>query len=107
MGLAASMAQFLVSAGTPGRRYALPHARIQMPTQATITAAADVTSEAEQIAYLKSMLVERIASHTGQSVDRIEADAEQGKWFSAQEAKDYGIVDHVVEASALSDALGL
>ncbi len=99
MGLAASMGQFLLCAGTPGKRFALPHSRIlmhqplgQMQGQAT-----DIAIQAEQIIYLRRILAERIAFHTGQPIERIEADSDRDCWFSAQEAKDYGFIDAVVE----------
>ena len=102
MGLAASMGQFLLSAGTPGKRYALPHSRILMhqPSGAMQGQAADIAIQAEQIIYLKRMLAERIAAHTGQPVERIEEDSDRDRWFTAQEALDYGVIDKVVERVA-------
>jgi ATP-dependent Clp protease protease subunit len=102
MGLAASMGQFLLCAGTPGKRYALPHARILMhqPSGQMQGQAADIAIQAEQIIYLKRMMAERIALHTGQPVERIEADSDRDRWFTAQEARDYGFVDKVVEKVA-------
>jgi len=101
VGLAASMGQFLLCAGTPGKRYALPHSRILMhqPHGAFQGQAADVAIQAEQIVYLKRQLAERIAYHTGQTVERVEADSDRDRWFTAEEAKDYGFVDHVIERS--------
>ncbi len=98
MGLAASMGQFLLCAGTPGKRYALPHSRILMhqPSGAMQGQAADIAIQAEQIIYMKRMMAERIAHHTGQPVERIEADSDRDRWFTAEEARDYGFVDHVV-----------
>jgi ATP-dependent Clp protease, protease subunit len=99
MGLAASMGQFLLCAGTPGKRFALPHSRILMhqPLGQLQGQAVDIAIQAEQIIYLKRMLAERIAFHTGQPIERIEADSDRDRWFSAQEAKDYGFIDAVVE----------
>jgi ATP-dependent Clp protease protease subunit len=99
MGLAASMGQFLLCAGAQGKRFALPHARILMhqPSGQAQGQAADIAIQAEQIIYLKRMMAERIAFHTGQSVDRIEADSDRDRWFTAQEAKDYGFIDAVIE----------
>ena len=98
LGLAASMGQFLLSAGAPGKRYALPHARIMMhqPSGGIRGQAADIAIQAEQMAYTKRVLAERIAFHTGQPVEQIEADSDRDRWFTADQAKDYGIIDHVI-----------
>jgi len=102
VGLAASMGQFLLCAGEAGKRYALPHSRVLMhqPLGQFQGQAADIAIQAEQILYLKRMMAERIAMHTGQPVERIEADSDRDRWFTAQEAKDYGFVDAVIERSA-------
>ncbi len=107
MGLAASMGQFLLCAGTAGKRYALPHARILMhqPSGQMQGQAADIAIQAEQIIYLKRMMAERIAHHTGQPVERIETDSDRDRWFTAEEARDYGIVDRVIERAAQAEAL--
>ena len=99
MGLAASMGQFLLCAGTPGKRYALPHSRILMhqPLGQVRGRAVDIAIQSEQNIYLKRVLAERIAFHTGQPIERVEADSDRDRWFSAQEAKDYGFIDAVVE----------
>jgi ATP-dependent Clp protease protease subunit len=101
MGLAASMGQFLLCAGTPGKRYALPHARIMMhqPSGGIGGTASDIKIQAEQMLYVKRTLAERIAYHTGQSPDLIETDSDRDRWFTAEEAKDYGFVDHVVRSA--------
>ena len=98
MGLAASMGQFLLGAGTQGKRYALPHARIMMhqPSGGFQGQASDIKIQAEQLAFIKKLMAERIAEHTGQSVEQIQADSERDRWFTADEAKDYGIVDKVI-----------
>lgn len=98
MGMAASMGEFLLAAGTKGKRYALPHARILMhqPLGGVTGSAADIAIQAEQMAYTKKLLNERIAQHTGQTVEQIEADSDRDRWFTAEQAKDYGIVDRVV-----------
>jgi ATP-dependent Clp protease protease subunit len=98
MGLAASMGQFLLCAGAPGKRYALPSARIMMhqPSGGFQGQAADIKIQAEQMAYIKSQLAERIAQHTGQTVEQINADSDRDRWFTADEAKDYGIIDSVI-----------
>ncbi len=98
MGLGASMGQFLLCAGAPGKRYSLPHARIMMhqPSAGVQGQAADIAIQAEQLIYIKKLMAERIAEHTGQSLEQIQADSERDRWFTAQEAKEYGIVDHVI-----------
>ena len=98
MGMAASMGQFLLCAGAPGKRYALPHSRILMhqPSGQMQGQAADIAIQAEQIVYLKRMMAERIAFHTGQSVERIERDSDRDRWFTADEAKEYGFIDQVI-----------
>ena len=98
MGLGASMGQFLLCAGAPGKRYALPHARILMhqPLGGIQGQASDIAIQAEQMAYVKTMLAERIANHTGQTIEQIEADSDRDRWFTAEEAKDYGIIDRVI-----------
>ncbi len=102
VGLAASMGQFLLCAGAPGKRLALPHSRILMhqPSGQMQGQAADIAIQAEQIVYLKRMMAERIAFHTGQPIERIEADSDRDRWFTAEEAKDYGFIDRVIEHSA-------
>ena len=103
LGLAASMGQFLLCAGTPGKRFALPHSRILMhqPSGQMQGQAADIAIQAEQIVYLKRMMAERIAYHTGQTVERVEADSDRDRWFTAEEAKDYGFIDQVIDRSSL------
>lgn len=98
LGLAASMGQFLLCAGTKGKRFALPHSRILMhqPSGGIQGQAADIAIQAEQIIYLKKMMAERIAYHTGQEVATIERDFERDRWFTAQEAKEYGFIDEVI-----------
>jgi ATP-dependent Clp protease protease subunit len=98
MGLAASMGQFLLCAGATGKRYSLPHARILMhqPSGQMQGQATDIAIQAEQIVYLKRMMAERIAFHTGQSVERIERDSDRDRWFTADEAKEYGFIDQVI-----------
>jgi ATP-dependent Clp protease, protease subunit len=101
LGLAASMGQFLLCAGAHGKRFALPHSRILMhqPSGAMQGQAADIAIQAEQIVYLKQMMAERIALHTGQPVERIEADSDRDRWFTAEEAREYGFIDQVIERS--------
>jgi ATP-dependent Clp protease protease subunit len=98
LGLAASMGQFLLSAGTRGKRYALPHARILMhqPSGGFGGTASDIAIQAEQFKLTKVEMAELIAEHTGQSIEQVKADSERDRWFTAQEALEYGFVDHVV-----------
>ena len=106
VGLAASMGQFLLCAGAPGKRFALPHSRILMhqPSGQMQGQATDIAIQAEQIVYLKRMMAERIAFHTGQPIERIEADSDRDRWFTAEEAKDYGFIDRVIEHSTAQAA---
>ncbi|WP_346275469.1 ATP-dependent Clp protease proteolytic subunit [Pseudonocardia sp.] len=99
MGLAASMGQFLLSSGTPGKRYALPHARILMhqPSAGIGGTASDIAIQAEQYKLTKREMAEITAQQTGQSVEQIEKDADRDRWFTAAQAKDYGFVDEVIE----------
>lgn len=98
MGLAASMGQFLLSGGTKGKRYALPHARIMMhqPSAGVGGTAADIAIQAEQFAQTKREMAQLIAEHTGQTFEQITKDSDRDRWFTAEQAKDYGIVDHVI-----------
>ena len=98
MGMAASMGQLLLCAGTAGKRYALPHARIMMhqPSGGVGGTAADIAIQAEQMLYTKRMFQERVAYHTGQPQEQIEADSDRDRWFTAQEAVDYGFIDKVI-----------
>ncbi len=97
MGLGASMGQFLLCAGAPGKRFALPHARIMMhqPLGGVRGQASDIAIQAEQMKYIKRLMAERIAFHAGRTVEQIEADSERDRWFTAEEAKAYGLIDEV------------
>ena len=101
MGMAASMGQFLLSAGTHGKRYATPHARVMMhqPSGGIGGTATDIKIQAEQMLYIKTQMAELIAQHTGQTVEQITKDSDHDRWFSAAEAKEYGFVDHVFSRS--------
>ena len=98
MGLAASMGQFLLCAGAAGKRYTLPHARIMMhqPLGGVQGQASDIAIQAEQMAYIKRLMAERLSFHTGQDVEQIQVDSERDRWFTAEQAKAYGIVDNVI-----------
>jgi len=108
MGLAASMGQFLLSAGARGKRYALPHSRIMMhqPSGGVGGTESDITIQAQQSRLLKAELAELIAQHTGQTVEQVTKDSERDRWFRAPDALDYGFVDHVISrARQLPDAV--
>ena len=98
MGLAASMGQFLLVAGAPGKRFSLPHARIMMhqPSGGVRGQAADIAIQAEQMMHVKRVMSERIAFHTGQTAEQINIDSDRDRWFTAEEAKDYGMIDAVI-----------
>jgi ATP-dependent Clp protease protease subunit len=102
LGLAASMGQFILCAGTPGKRYALPHTRIMMhqPSGGIGGSASDIAIQAEQMLYTKKLMQERIAFHTGQTVEQIENDSDRDRWFTADEAKEYGLIDAVLPSTA-------
>jgi ATP-dependent Clp protease protease subunit len=101
MGMAASMGQFLLCAGAAGKRYALPHARIMMhqPSGGIGGTASDIKIQAEQMLYTKKKMAELISEHTGQDIARIEEDSDRDRWFTADEAQDYGFVDEVVRSA--------
>ena len=101
MGMAASMGQFLLTAGAPGKRFALPHAQILMhqPSGGIGGTASDIRIQAEQMLYIKRTLFERTAYHTGQPIEQIERDADRDHWFTAEEAKEYGFVDRVIRSA--------
>jgi len=99
MGLAASMGQFLLCAGTPGKRFALPHAQVLMHQGSAGFGgtAADVEIYAEQLERTSATMIGLIARHTGQPAETVRRDSMRDRWFSAEEARDYGIIDRVVE----------
>jgi ATP-dependent Clp protease protease subunit len=98
LGLVASMGQFLLSSGTPGKRYALPHAQIMMhqPSAGVGGTASDIAIQAEAFGKSKRTIAELTAEQTGQTVEKITADADRDRWFTAAEARDYGFIDHIV-----------
>ncbi|MBF6146948.1 ATP-dependent Clp protease protease subunit [Nocardia kruczakiae] len=107
-GLAASMGQFLLTAGTKGKRYALPHTRIMMhqPSAGIGGSAADISIYAEQLAHTKRELNELQAQHTGQSVEQVTADADRDRWFTAAQALEYGFIDHVITSARQANGAG-
>ncbi|WP_253777099.1 ATP-dependent Clp protease proteolytic subunit [Goodfellowiella coeruleoviolacea] len=98
LGFAASMGQFLLTAGTPGKRYALPHTRILMhqPSAGVRGQASDILIQAAAYSKMKQELARITAERTGQTIERITEDADRDRWFTAEEAREYGFVDHVV-----------
>ena len=98
MGMAASMGSFLLTAGTKGKRSALPHARIMMhqPSGGAQGTAADIEIQAREILYLRAKLNELYAKHTGKPLETIERDMDRDRFMSAEEAKEYGLIDHVI-----------
>ena len=97
MGMAASMGQFLLTAGAAGKRYTLPNARIMMhqPLAGLRGQATDIAIQAQQLAYTKRRMAELTAHHSGQTLEQIQADSERDRWFTADQAKAYGLVDSV------------
>ena len=104
MGLAASMGQFLLSAGEKGKRFALPHAQILMhqPSAGVGGTESDIAIQAEQFRRHKRVMAELISQQTGQSVERITTDSDRDRWFTAEEALEYGFIDHVVSRASHS-----
>jgi ATP-dependent Clp protease protease subunit len=100
MGFAASMGQFLLTVGTAGKRYALPNARIMMhqPSAGIGGTAADIAIQAENLQFTKRAIERITAEHTGQSEETISRDGDRDRWFTAEQARDYGMVDRVVES---------
>ena len=98
MGLAASMGQFLLTAGTKGKRFITPHTRVLMhqPSGGAGGSATDIRINAELILHMKRELAEIIAEATGKTVEQIDRDFDRDKWFTAREALEYGFVDHLI-----------
>lgn len=102
MGLAASMGQFLLCAGAAGKRYATPNTRIMMhqPSGGLGGTASDIKIQAEQMLFIKKRMAVLIAEHSGQTLAQIEEDSDRDRWFDADDARDYGLIDHVYSSSA-------
>jgi ATP-dependent Clp protease protease subunit len=102
MGLAASMGQFLLTAGAAGKRYATPNTRVMMhqPLGGIGGTASDIKIQAEQMLFIKKRMAALIAEHSGQSVEQIEKDSDRDRWFTSEEAKEYGLIDHVYSTAA-------
>jgi ATP-dependent Clp protease protease subunit len=111
MGMAASMGAFLLAAGTKGKRIALPHSRIMIhqPSQnGGGGTASDIEIQAREILYLRSKLNELMAKHTGQSIEQVEKDTDRDRFMSAEEAKEYGLIDTVIKnASEIPNGNGV
>lgn len=108
MGLAASMGQFLLCAGTEGKRYATPNTRIMMhqPLGGIGGTASDIKIQAEQMLFIKKRMAELIAMHAGKSVEEIEKDSDRDRWFTAPQAQEYGLIDHVYSSAADAPEVG-
>ena len=102
MGLAASMGQFLLSAGTPGKRFSLPNTDILMhqPSAGLAGSASDIKIHAEQLLRTKKRMAELIAHHSGRSVEEITRDSDRDRWFTPEAAKEYGLIDDVMTHAA-------
>ncbi|GAA1982359.1 ATP-dependent Clp protease proteolytic subunit [Kitasatospora viridis] len=102
MGMAASMGQFLLTAGTPGKRFALPNAEILMhqPSAGLGGSATDIRIQAEQLLRMKKRMSELISQHSGQTFDQITKDSDRDRWFTAEEAKAYGLIDDIMHSAA-------
>ncbi len=103
MGMAASMGQFLLTCGAPGKRFALPHTRIMMhqPSAGVGGTQSDIAIQAELFSRHKREINELQAAHSGQSVEQIEQDSDRDRWFTPEQALQYGLVDHVVARAAM------
>jgi ATP-dependent Clp protease, protease subunit len=101
-GMAASMGQFLLTAGAPGKRYALPHAAVMMhqPSGGAGGTESDIVIRAGMLGKLKQQIAELTAAHSGQSIERIVADFDRDRWFDAAEAAEYGLIDQVLNRQA-------
>ena len=101
MGFAASMAQFLLCAGTPGKRAAYPNSRILLhqPHGAVQGFAVDIAIQAEQFTRMRELMAELIAKHSGQPVQRVFEDGERDRWFTPEEALEYGLIDEILQSA--------
>ena len=107
IGMAASMATVILAAGTKGKRFALPNSRVMIhqPSGGAGGQTADIAIAAREILRWRKVLNETIAKHTGRTADQIEKDSDRDYYMTAQEAKTYGIVDHVVESTRDAQSL--
>jgi ATP-dependent Clp protease protease subunit len=102
MGLAASMGQFLLTAGAAGKRYALPNAEvlIHQPSAGLAGSASDIKIHAEQLLRTKRKMARLSAEHSGQTLEQWERDSDRDRWFTAEEAREYGLLDQVITSAA-------
>jgi ATP-dependent Clp protease, protease subunit len=109
MGMAASMGEFLLAAGAKGKRHALPHARVLMhqPLGGVTGSASDIAIQAEQFHVIKQEMFRLNAEFTGKTIEQIEADSDRDRWFTAQEALEYGFVDHIITRANLNGGKGV
>ena len=108
IGMAASMGQFLLSSGTKGKRYATPNTRVLLhqPLGGFGGTASDIQTQAELIVSMKKQLAEITAKQTGKTVEQIMADGDRDRWFTAQEALDYGFIDHIQASAGSATGVG-
>ena len=101
LGFAGSMGQFLLCAGAAGKRFALPHSRIMMhqPSGGMGGTAADITIQAENMLHVKRTMQQLIAEHSGRTLDEIQRDWDRDRWFTAEQAREYGLVDRVLSSA--------
>ncbi|MBY8871648.1 ATP-dependent Clp protease proteolytic subunit [Micromonospora sp. PLK6-60] len=101
LGLAGSMGQFLLCAGAAGKRFALPHSRIMMhqPSGGFGGTVADITIQAENMLYVKRTMQELIAQHSGRTFEEIQRDSDRDRWFTAEQAREYGLIDQVISSA--------
>lgn len=102
MGMAASMGQFLLSAGTPGKRFALPNAEIliHQPSAGLAGSASDIKIHAERLLHTKKRMAELTSFHTGQTVEQVTRDSDRDRWFDPVEAKEYGLIDDIMPTAS-------
>lgn len=100
MGMAASAGQFLLSAGTPGKRFALPHSKVLLHQGSAGIggSAVDIAIQADDLRHTRDTVLRLIAGHTGQPLEVVERDSRRDRWFTAEEARDYGFVDRVISS---------
>lgn len=103
IGMAASMASLLLAAGTKGKRYALPHSRtmLHQPSGAIGGTSKDIEIQAKEVLYYKKTLADLFCAHTGQTLEKILEDSERDFYLSALEAKEYGLIDHVIKPKSV------
>jgi ATP-dependent Clp protease protease subunit len=108
IGMCASMGQFLLSAGTKGKRYATPNTRVLLhqPHGGYGGTASDIQTQADLIVSMKKQLATITAEATGKSVEQVMSDGDRDRWFTAEEALDYGFIDHIQKYAAVATGVG-